>query len=155
MKKLFVMAAALMVWGTLTASAVDLDSAGRDPKYVETIMQRSQKVTDALKITGTEKGTQVLNIVANRYFKLNDIYSERPEALQESFRIHRRPLGISHRCRDRDREGRADIQCSERDIHGAVRHDTHAERRREGADSRLAQGGPRVCHRCRELQEEA
>ena len=77
MKKLFVMAAALMVWGTLTASAVDLDSAGRDPKYVETIMQRSQKVTDALKITGTEKGTQVLNIVANRYFKLNDIYSER------------------------------------------------------------------------------
>ena len=34
MKKLFVMAAALMVWGTLTASAVDLDSAGRDPKYV-------------------------------------------------------------------------------------------------------------------------
>lgn len=77
MKKLFVMAAALMVWGTLTASAVDLDSAGRDPKYVETIVQRSQKVTDALKITGTEKGTQVLNIVANRYFKLNDIYSER------------------------------------------------------------------------------
>lgn len=40
-------------------------------------MQRSKKVTDALNISGTEKGEQVLNIVANRYFKLNDIYAER------------------------------------------------------------------------------
>ena len=36
---------------------------------------RSQKVTDALKITGTAEGRQVLNIVANRYFNLNDIYA--------------------------------------------------------------------------------
>ena len=66
MKKLFVMAAALMVWGTLTASAVDLDSAGRDPKYVETIIQSSKKVTEALKITGKEKGTQETKKVEKR-----------------------------------------------------------------------------------------
>lgn len=71
------MAAVILSMNAVTASAVDLDSNGRDPKYVETIVGRSQKVTDALGITGTEKGKQVLNIVANRYFKLNDIYSER------------------------------------------------------------------------------
>lgn len=77
MKKFFVVAAALLSLNFSAASAIDLNSAGRDAKYVETIVQRSQKVTDALKITGTEKGKQVLNIVANHYFKLNDIYSER------------------------------------------------------------------------------
>lgn len=77
MKKTILTAAALLAINIVAASAADLDSVGRDRKYVETIVQRSQKVTDALKITGTEKGKQVLNIVANRYFKLNDIYSER------------------------------------------------------------------------------
>ncbi len=77
MKKLFIAAAALLVLYTTNVSAVELDSNGRDAKYVETILQRSKKVTDALNITGTEKGNQVLNIVANRYFKLNDIYTER------------------------------------------------------------------------------
>lgn len=77
MIKFFVMAAVILSMNAVTASAVDLDSNGRDPKYVETIVGRSQKVTDALGITGTEKGKHVLNIVANRYFKLNDIYSER------------------------------------------------------------------------------
>lgn len=67
----------MMALYTTDVNAVELDSNGRDPKYVETIMQRSKKVTDALNISGTEKGKQVLNIVANRYFKLNDIYAER------------------------------------------------------------------------------
>lgn len=77
MKKYIIIAAALLSLGSMTADAVDLDSIGRDAKYVETIMQRSTKVTDALKITGTARGKEVLNIVANRYFKLNDIYTER------------------------------------------------------------------------------
>ena len=67
----------MMALYTTDVNAVELDSNGRDPKYVETIIQRSKKVTDALNISGTEKGEQVLNIVANRYFKLNDIYAER------------------------------------------------------------------------------
>ena len=77
MKKFFIVAAAMMALYTTNVNAVELDTNGRDPKYVETIMQRSKKVTDALNISGTEKGEQVLNIVANRYFKLNDIYAER------------------------------------------------------------------------------
>lgn len=67
----------MLAFGLQTMSAVDLNSDGRDPKYVETIIGRSQKVTDALNITGTEKGKEVMNIVANRYFQLNDIYAER------------------------------------------------------------------------------
>ena len=77
MKKFFIVAAAMMALYTTNVNALELDTNGRDPKYVETIMQRSKKVTDALNISGTEKGEQVLNIVANRYFKLNDIYAER------------------------------------------------------------------------------
>lgn len=77
MKKYIIIAAALLSLGNMTAGAVDLNSIGRDAKYVETIIQRSTKVTDALKITGTARGKEVLNIVANRYFKLNDIYTER------------------------------------------------------------------------------
>ena len=77
MKKFFIVAAAMMTLYTTNVNAVELDTNGRDPNYVETIMQRSKKVTDALNISGTEKGEQVLNIVANRYFKLNDIYAER------------------------------------------------------------------------------
>ena len=57
--------------------AVVLDSAGRDPQYVKTIVERSQKATDELGITWTPKGQNVLNIICNRYFKLNDIYAER------------------------------------------------------------------------------
>lgn len=67
----------LMTLGTVSAQTVKLDSDGRAQDYVNSILGRATKVTDALKITGTEKGEQVKNIVANRYFKLNDIYSER------------------------------------------------------------------------------
>ena len=57
--------------------AVKLDSEGRDPQYVQTIIARSQKATDELGITWTPMGQNVLNIICNRYFKLNDIYAER------------------------------------------------------------------------------
>lgn len=75
MKKIFL--AALAVLMTTAVSAVELNSEGRNPEYVASIVKRSQKCTDALGITGTDKGTQVLNIIANRYFALNDIYAER------------------------------------------------------------------------------
>lgn len=56
---------------------VALDSVGRDPSYVKTIIGRAQKATDELGITWTPVGQNVQNIIANRYFKLNDIYAER------------------------------------------------------------------------------
>lgn len=67
----------LITLSATNAQTIQLNSDGRDKDYVNTILERSKKVTDALNITGTEKGTQVLNIVANRYFELNDIYEER------------------------------------------------------------------------------
>lgn len=67
----------LITLSATNAQTIKLNSDGRDKDYVNTILERSKKVTNALNITGTEKGIQVLNIVANRYFELNDIYEER------------------------------------------------------------------------------
>lgn len=67
----------LITLNAADAQTFKLNSEGRDKDYVNTIIGRAQKVTDALGITGTEKGNEVLNIVANRYFELNDIYAER------------------------------------------------------------------------------
>jgi len=58
---------------------IKLDTEGRDPAYVKTIVERSMKATDGLSKTWTVDGQNVLNIIANRYFKLNDIYAERDE----------------------------------------------------------------------------
>ena len=57
--------------------AVELDSKNRDPKYVETIVARSQKIVDKLKLKDASVNKNVLNIIANRYFGLNDIFAKR------------------------------------------------------------------------------
>jgi len=77
MRKILTVIVTLMAMGTANAQTFKLNSDGRNPEYVKSIVGRAAKVTDALNITGTEKGEQVKNIVANRYFKLNDIYEER------------------------------------------------------------------------------
>ena len=59
------------------APEVALASEGRDAGYVATITARAEKATDELSITWTPMGQNVRNIVANRYFALNDIYAER------------------------------------------------------------------------------
>ncbi len=61
--------------------AVELDSKSRDPKYVETIVARSQKIVDKLKLADANVSRNVLNIVANRYFTLNDIFSKRDSSV--------------------------------------------------------------------------
>lgn len=66
----------------LTAFAqVELKSEGREEAYVNTIIDRATKNISALGLTG-EKQTAVRNIVANRYFELNDIYTERDNAIK-------------------------------------------------------------------------
>lgn len=67
----------LLLMLTTTAHAVELDTKNRDPKYVATIVERSKKVVDKLSLKNAETVTNVTNIVANRYFKLNDIYAKR------------------------------------------------------------------------------
>lgn len=77
MKKILTIFVTLITINPANAQTVALDSEDRDPEYVKTILGRAIKVTDNLKITGTDKGEQVKNIVANKYFHLNDIYEER------------------------------------------------------------------------------
>jgi len=61
--------------------AVDLDSKNRDPKYVETIVARSQKIVDKLKLKDATVNKNVLNIIANRYFGLSDIFAKRDSSV--------------------------------------------------------------------------
>ena len=60
-----------------TMYAVDLDKENRDPKYVDAIVKRSQKIVDKLELKDAKVAETVLNILANRYFSLNDIYEVR------------------------------------------------------------------------------
>ncbi len=62
---------------------VALNDKGRDPDYVKTIIGRAQKATDELGITWTLMGQNVTNVIANRYFQLNDIYAERDSLKKE------------------------------------------------------------------------
>ena len=82
MKKVIVMSLLLLV-GFLSAGAVDLNKENRDPKYVESIVGRSQKIVDKLGITDAKRAEEVRNIIANRYFALNDIYETRDKKVKE------------------------------------------------------------------------
>lgn len=63
------------------AAVVDLDSINRDPSYVEAIIVRSQKIVDQLNLDDSQAALSVRNIIANRYFELNDIYEKQDRAL--------------------------------------------------------------------------
>ena len=76
MKKIVLMSL-LFLCGWISAGAVDLNKENRDPKYVESIVNRSQKIVDKLGLTDTKVAEDVCNIIANRYFELNDIYEIR------------------------------------------------------------------------------
>lgn len=67
----------MAVFAVSEAAAVDLRSEGRDPEYVSSIVGRSRKIVDKLELADDSVASQVTNIVANRYFKLNDIYEAR------------------------------------------------------------------------------
>lgn len=60
----------------VTAQEVKLNSEGRDADYVKTIVGRSQKIVSGLSITDADTRQNVLNIICNRYFLLNDIYDK-------------------------------------------------------------------------------
>lgn len=76
MKKIVLMSL-LFLSGWISAGAVDLNKENRDPKYVESIVNRSQKIVDKLGLTDVKVAEDVCNIIANRYFELNDIYEIR------------------------------------------------------------------------------
>ncbi len=67
-----------------TVGAVDLDREGRDTAYVESIVKRSQKIVDKLELKDPVVAKEVTTIIANRYFKLNDIYEERDAKVKQA-----------------------------------------------------------------------
>lgn len=86
MKKIVLMSL-LFLCGWISAGAVDLNKENRDPKHVESIVNRSQKIVDKLGLTDAKVAEDVCNVIANRYFELNDIYEIRDakvKAVKES-----------------------------------------------------------------------
>ena len=77
---------ALLSLFTLTtiAQTVALKSDGLDAKYVETIIARSQKIVDGLNLTDAQKAENVRNIIANRYFLLNEIHGKYDKTQQDA-----------------------------------------------------------------------
>ena len=73
---------------SFTASAVELDSVKRDPNYVVNIVGRSKKIVDNLKIKDKTVYNNVLNIVCNKYFSLNDVYSKRDTVIAQAKRAN-------------------------------------------------------------------
>ena len=71
---------------TLTADAqlVSLDYEGRDSAYVENIKGRAQKIVDGLQLTDQKQARAVRNIIANRYFQLNDIHAKYDKGQQDA-----------------------------------------------------------------------
>lgn len=76
MKKILVISL-LLLSGWMSAGAIDLNKENRDPKYVESIVNRSQKIVDKLSVSDAKIAEEVRNVIANRYFELNDIYEIR------------------------------------------------------------------------------
>ena len=70
---------------SITASAqVALKTEGQDPQYVETIKTRAQKIVDGLQLSDAQIAENVRNIIANRYFLLNDIHSKYDKNQQDA-----------------------------------------------------------------------
>jgi len=63
---------------------VVLDSEGRDAAYVSAITGRSAKIVDRLGIADEAARQQVLNIICNRYFLLNDIHEACDKAKKQA-----------------------------------------------------------------------
>lgn len=82
MKKILLLS--ILLWtGWVSAQTIDLDKENRDPKYVESIVSRSQKIVDKLGINDAKVAEDVRNVIANRYFTLNDIYETRDAKVRE------------------------------------------------------------------------
>jgi hypothetical protein len=71
-----------LILSVSVVSAIDLDAKNRDSAYVKTILERSEKNVKQLKLKDSRVELEVRNIIANRYFKLNDIYAKRDSTIQ-------------------------------------------------------------------------
>lgn len=69
------------LFSIMKIDAVELDSINRDAKYVASILNRTNKIVDNLNIEDSVVRVEVANIIANRYFELNDIYETRDKQI--------------------------------------------------------------------------
>ena len=76
-------AAILSLLSINVSAQVALKTEGQDPQYVETIKGRAQKIVDGLNLGDANKEENVRNIIANRYFLLNDIHAKYDKKTQE------------------------------------------------------------------------
>ena len=75
MKRLFLtLCCVLMLAGA--KAQVALDSTRRAPEYVQNIVTRSGKIVNLLGLNNDDAKRNVLNVIANRYFLLNDLYAK-------------------------------------------------------------------------------
>lgn len=84
MKKVLYAAIFSLLSLTTTAQTVALKSDGLDEKYVETIKGRAQKIVDGLNLDDAQKAENVRNIIANRYFLLNEIHGKYDKTQQDA-----------------------------------------------------------------------
>ena len=85
MKKVLVILVGLVTLVSLDAVAqVALKTEGQDPQYVETIKGRAQKIVNTLGLNDAQVAENVRNIIANRYFLLNDIHSKYDKTQQDA-----------------------------------------------------------------------
>jgi hypothetical protein len=73
MKKVLVILVFLVSLDTYAQDVV-LKSEGLDSAYVENVLKRSQKIVDGLQLNDKKTAQNVCNIIANRYFLLNEIH---------------------------------------------------------------------------------
>ena len=83
MKKVLYAAIAWLLSLTVNAQVV-LKTEGLDTAYVSNIVKRSQKIVDGLALTDAQKAENVRNIIANRYFLLNEIHSKYDKKQQDA-----------------------------------------------------------------------
>ncbi len=103
MKKIIILTLLLQL--TLQMSAVELDTNDRDSVYVTTILSRSQKIVDKLGIKDKSVAGNVLKIIANRYFKLNDIHEDcakKTKYAKDSLRGKEKQLALDAAQNERD-----------------------------------------------------
>ena len=81
MKKI-ILTVVVALLGVCVVHAVELDRKGRDAEYVASIVGRARKIVDKLGIEDAPRAESVTNIIANRYFKLNDIYAVRDSVVR-------------------------------------------------------------------------
>lgn len=74
MRKVLFAAIISLLTLTVSAQTVALNSDGLDTAYVQNIVKRSQKIVDGLNLSNAQQAEAVRNIIANRYFLLNQIH---------------------------------------------------------------------------------